>query len=261
MEQDSASMNRRLTELASHAQPFRGSEEVLVRVRRRRHLRSGLAAGTCAVVTAAALGGTAVLQRPSPDHRPSVASAAAPRSCGTPRPPTLVPVPAGTYGDSAYWKDQSDVDTAADKVRELSGTGSPDAPKAPRTGGFAGSYTGVYVDAESRTLVVYRRPDPAFDAAVCRNVHGVRVEFRDALRSLIQQDELQGRLWRVLAGNGVKVYSSSPDLDGTITFGVDDPAPAKRILAAYGRTVSVVKSAPVLGTGGLSRKVPPTLGK
>lgn len=83
---------------------------------------------------------------------------------------------------------------------------------------FADTFAGVTLDHSNRTMIVYRRPDPALEARVRSLAGDVRVTFRDARYSLAQLRAVVDRVaadtdyWRQ---NGVEVTSVAPRPDGS----------------------------------------------
>jgi hypothetical protein len=83
---------------------------------------------------------------------------------------------------------------------------------------FADTYAGLELDHPHHKMIVYRRPDPALDAAVKHQAEGVTIEFRDAKFSLATMKSLVARIladkpyWE---GQGVHIESVGPMVDGS----------------------------------------------
>ena len=118
---------------------------------------------------------------------------------------------------------------------------------------FADYYAGLALDHSRHVMIVYRRPDPALDAAVKSRAGGVAVDFRDAKYSLA---EMQAVVRRVMADraywarHGVSVQTAAPMVDGSsVRVGTTQGAPAEAALFGkrYGAgAVTVEKAAPTL---------------
>lgn len=83
---------------------------------------------------------------------------------------------------------------------------------------FADVFSGLTLDHDNRTLVVYRIPDAAIDAQIRELAEGVAIEFRDAAYSLNQMQEAVDQVaedmeyWR---NQGVDITAIAPEVDGS----------------------------------------------
>jgi hypothetical protein len=83
---------------------------------------------------------------------------------------------------------------------------------------FADSFAGVILDHTDRKLIVYRRPDPGFDAAARRQAGSARMEIRDANYSLRQMQDLATKVTDDTAywqSQGIAVNGAGPLPDGS----------------------------------------------
>jgi hypothetical protein len=83
---------------------------------------------------------------------------------------------------------------------------------------FPSTYAGIVTDSEAHRLVVYRRADPALDAAAKARAQGVALTLRDARYSRADMESYAKRIiddvpyWR---GRGVDVRGAGPTADGS----------------------------------------------
>lgn len=83
---------------------------------------------------------------------------------------------------------------------------------------FADVFSGLTVDHDNRTLVVYRIPDAAIEAQIRELAEGVAIEFRDAayslneMQSAVEQVAEDSEYWR---GQGVDITAIAPEVDGS----------------------------------------------
>jgi len=98
-------------------------------------------------------------------------------ACASPSPSPYPGEPAGpsTSNDPA-------LAAAAEAIEPILRTSFPD------------SYVGLVLDHGHRTLIVYRRPNPALDAVARRHATAVQVVIRDAKYSLRQMQDLAERV-------------------------------------------------------------------
>lgn len=118
---------------------------------------------------------------------------------------------------------------------------------------YSGSFTGLAVDNPGDRVIVYRKPDHVFDAALARLQTGVHFDLRDAPRSI---SELSSTRYRVVALMGhttgytimsVGDGSVASYTEGVVEVGVTgDLARARRELGAqFGNGVAVSRAEPV----------------
>lgn len=240
-------LSRRLTDLAGQAEPLHfDAAELRTRVRRRRARAAG-ALALCAGLTAGAITVGAFLTE-GKGSQAAGATSASPHSshpskfCGPPRPSVSQPV---DPNNTPQLNAQGPLDAAAAKIDEFSGYGKAVSRGSAKPGRFAAVYTGVAIELGWNEVIVWRVPDATFDAAVCRSVPGVTIEFRDAARSYQAADRLLKRITTEfpMGRHGeFTVNTTSVESDGHITIGVDKPEVAKKVLNSYGPDITVTKS-------------------
>ncbi|TJZ91868.1 hypothetical protein FCI23_55355 [Actinacidiphila oryziradicis] len=120
---------------------------------------------------------------------------------------------------------------------------------------YPGSYTGQSVDIPGDRIIVYRKKDPAFDAALATLHTGVPAMLRDAPRTRAELFATQSQV-ATLVGHttGYKIWTVGSGSDATWSRGVvevqitGDLARAKRELAAkFGDRVQVTIGEPPVG--------------
>ncbi|MGC9669800.1 hypothetical protein ACNTMW_25060 [Planosporangium sp. 12N6] len=110
-------------------------------------------------------------------------------------------------------------------------------------GQFKSSYTGLAVDPARDALVVYRMPEPAFDAAARQSAGDVQVVFCDTTRTKMELDPLAGQIAsdNSQGQHGFTVYAVVVTPDGYLTVGADKPDIARPYLqSTYGPAVGEV---------------------
>lgn len=182
-----------------------------------RRTRIGLA--TTVLLMTAACGG-------QPTVGPAVPSKPRPAA-----PPT-------TYGSAP--PNQEELDAAAGTIERLGAS-------------YSGSFTGLAVDNPGDRVIVYRKPDAAFDAALARLHSGVHVALQDAPRSISELASTRNRV-EVLRGHttGYTIMSVGDGsvasyTEGVVEVGVTgDLARARQELGArFGSGISVSPAEPV----------------
>jgi hypothetical protein len=194
-----------------------------------RVIGTGLAA-TAILLTAACGRQTTAATAVSVNQTPVPAVSVNPRSSAPPTPQSSGP------------PNQEKLDAAAGAIDRLSAS-------------YPNSYTGLAVDNPGNRVIVYRKRDPAFDAALARLHTGVRVDLRDAPRSnselVATRNRVEALMGHTVAytilsvGNGsVASYTA-----GVVEVGVTgDLARARRELAArFGDRVAVSATEPAVG--------------
>jgi hypothetical protein len=109
---------------------------------------------------------------------------------------------------------------------------------------FPDHYAALAVEGDQQSLVVYRRPLGAFDAAVRQRFPDLAVSFEEARYS---ERELTVAVQRIVAdmgyrrGRGVEIHGVGPAGDGnSVLVTTSDPGPARRLLSQhYGVAVTV----------------------
>jgi hypothetical protein len=105
---------------------------------------------------------------------------------------------------------------------------------------FPAGFSGLAIDNARHQVIIYRRPDPALDAAVRAHAPArVRVVIRDAKFSLREMDRLANQImadsgyWR---DRGVSIQSAGPKVDGSgVAVGTArGPADAPALARRYG---------------------------
>ncbi|MFL6124897.1 hypothetical protein [Actinophytocola sp.] len=99
-------------------------------------------------------------------------------------------VSVGCGADSAPASPPASTSVATDPA--LLGAADTIGPMLEKT--FPDSYAGLSLDHRRHVMTVYRRPDPALDAAVRAKSGQVRVDFRDAKFSLAAMRQLVDRI-------------------------------------------------------------------
>jgi hypothetical protein len=83
---------------------------------------------------------------------------------------------------------------------------------------FAGSYAGLVLEHETRTVVVYRKPDGALDERVRAEAKDVNLVLRNARLSLVEMQALSDRVVADIpywARRGIVIGSVGPMPDGS----------------------------------------------
>ncbi|MEZ0068114.1 ABC-type phosphate transport system substrate-binding protein [Streptacidiphilus sp. MAP12-20] len=157
-----------------------------------------------------------------------------------PAAPVQASSPAPPVASSSSTLDQERLDTAAGAIERLADS-------------YRNSYAGLVVDVPGGRLIVYRKPGSGFDAAVTGLDTGVRIDLKNAPRSISELTATRRRV-EALIGHTVGYSIQSVGAgsvaslsDGVVEVGVaGDPARAKRDLTArFGDRVSVVAAAPI----------------
>lgn len=114
--------------------------------------------------------------------------------------------PGVPYGSSYWVQGEPGVTAAADRLDPLLRLE------------FADWYAGLVLEDETRTVVVYRKPNKALDERVRAEVKDVRVVLRDARMSLVEMQALSDRVmadipyWSL---RGMVIGSVGPAPDGS----------------------------------------------
>jgi hypothetical protein len=153
------------------------------------------------------------------------------------------PSPTGspTAVDSAP-PDQQSLDTAANAINGLGAS-------------HQASFTGLAVDDPGDRVIVYRKRDPGFDAALARLHTGVHVDVRDAPRSISELQATRSAATALMGHTtGYTIVSLGDGSEeswakGVVEVGVTgDLGQAKRELGArFGDRVTVSAAEPVAG--------------
>jgi hypothetical protein len=126
---------------------------------------------------------------------------------------------------------------------------------------FGDSYTGVLVDSAEGRLIVYRRPDPALDAAARGIAGSAALSFVDARFSLAQQHRLVSRIqadrgwWQRHGVNILGVSTSNGVHCAALVDIAEHPSTAQRAFDAhYGAGAArLSRRAPVQPVGSTQR--------
>lgn len=114
--------------------------------------------------------------------------------------------PGVPYGSSYWVQGDPGVTAAADRLDPLLRLE------------FADWYAGLVLEDETRTVVVYRKPNKALDERVRAEVKDVQVVLRDARMSLVEMQALSGRVMADIPywnQQGVVIGSVGPASDGS----------------------------------------------
>jgi hypothetical protein len=113
---------------------------------------------------------------------------------------------------------------------------------------FPDTYAGLWPDHQQHVMTVYRRPDPALDAAVRAKIPQVRVVFRDARFPLARLRQVRDHIMADQAywsRRGISIQVVVPMIDGSgVLVGTLRGAPEEAALLSqrYGpETVTVEK--------------------
>jgi hypothetical protein len=117
---------------------------------------------------------------------------------------------------------------------------------------YGRSYAGLRIDTAGQQLMIYRKPDPALDAAArARNPH-IKMVFRDAAFSLRQLLQLTNQItadrahW---ARQGLDIQVVGAETDGSgVRVGATESSESRRgmLVRRYGTdAISIEKTAPV----------------
>jgi hypothetical protein len=138
--------------------------------------------------------------------------------------------------------DQQKLDAAAAAIERL-GASRPD------------SFTGLVIDDPGDRVIVYRKPRSAFDTALARLHTGVRIDKRDAPRSISELATTRNHVTALMGHTTGYTISSVGDgsvasyTAGVVEVGVTgDLARAKKELGArFGDEVAVAAAEPAVG--------------
>ncbi|GHE00509.1 hypothetical protein [Streptomyces alanosinicus] len=144
--------------------------------------------------------------------------------------------------DSSGPPDQQKLDAAAAAIEHL-GASQPD------------SFTGLAVDNPGNRVIVYRKPRATFDAALARLRTGVRIDKRDAPRSIGEltatRDHVTALMGHTTGYTIVSVSDGSVNsyTDGVVEVGVtgDLSRAKKELRARFGDAVTVAAGSPAVG--------------
>jgi hypothetical protein len=120
---------------------------------------------------------------------------------------------------------------------------------------FPDTYAGLALDHQQHVMTIYRRPDPALDAAVRARIPQVRVAFRDARFSLPQLRQLRDHIVADTAywsGRGVSIQTVGAMVDGSgVGVGTLRGAPEEAALLSqrYGTETVTVEKISVVPAG------------
>ncbi|WP_256725579.1 hypothetical protein [Streptomyces sp. IMTB 2501] len=171
-----------------------------------------------------------------------LATACGRQSAVAPATPRRTSPPAPSPSNSSGPPDQQRLDAAADAVQRL-GASQPD------------SFTGLVVDNPGDRVIVYRKPRPAFDAALARLHTGVRIVERDAPRSISELATTRNRVTALLGHTtGYTIVSVGDGSVASYTAGVvevgvsgDLPRAKQELGARFGDEVAVAAGEPAVG--------------
>ncbi|MGR6968276.1 hypothetical protein ACU639_01460 [Streptomyces cynarae] len=137
---------------------------------------------------------------------------------------------------------QQKLHAAADAIERL-GASQPD------------SFTGLVIDSPGDRVIVYRKPRSAFDAALARLRTGVRIDERDAPRSIGELATTRNHVTALMGHTtGYTIVSVGDGSVASYTAGVVEvgvtgnlPRAKKELSARFGDEVAVAAGEPAVG--------------
>lgn len=153
-------------------------------------------------------------------------------------------VPGTPYGSSYWVQGEPGVKAAADRLDPLLRLE------------FADWYAGLVLEDETRTVVVYRKPNKVLDERVRAEVKDVQVVLRDARMSLVEMQALSDRVMADIPywnQQGVVIGSVGPASDGS---GIDvmtmkgSASEREKLVKRYGIDAIAISAGTIAPTGG-----------